>query len=252
MTEAAKARRLAWSLGDGAATITLPDSGLTFRAEFRRDVGAQDLFDAKALLAARLNLFGIVTSGLQAIASGRSPEDAYARAAEYQKHARTAERSVWDACMAVIELMLAPPQAGLWRKLLVDPSDELLALAVTLLDAEGLSEDDRESLRRGALYEMGFAEPEPDGSFRSCECAEMHQRGRCPNWPPFPWTKKAKLAWNAWRTANVGGKVEVDLVYIEGRAILDRIKQEVEAVSLERAVEEASEEWAKKSKPDLS
>lgn len=239
------ATSLQWSLGASSASVTLPKTGLKIEAAYRMSVDAQDLFDARQLLVDRLRLHGIIKNGLDSIEVGLSPEEAVVRGTEYLEQTKESEKAVWEACQIVLALSFDPPGGVDWRSIFPVVSQPLAEFCTAALNREGLDNEDSDNLRRGAMYEFGILDVEPDGTFRDCKCAEHHGRGKCPNWPPFDWNPKAKRVWNDWRTVAAGGKIQITLAYLEGRAILENVKAEIEAASIQQTIVQAQQQEQK-------
>ena len=237
---------LKWELGEAGATIWLPQTCLPIRADYRPGVDPQDLYDARRELNRRLHLYGIITAGLRAIKEGQAPEGAFERAGEYVDQALQSERAIWESCQLAIGLCIKEKDGMDWKKLVPDASDALISLATALYNRVGLSDDEISDLKEGALRDFGFIVDKDASEVRTCDCAEHHDRGPCPNWPAFDWMPKTKRIWNSWRTARAGGKVYIDLAYIDGAAVLGAIQSELEVASINKAVEEAEEQWSEK------
>lgn len=233
-------------LDDDGARITLPNTGRVIRLRWRKDSDPQDVLDARTLHNKRLKLHNTLAAGLTAIASGKAPEEATERALMYSDEREKASRSVWDSCHLVISLVLEVPEGVDLRRAIPESSDGLWKLCTALYSRVGLSPTERDNLKRGVLEEWGVLSPESDGTVRTCACADLHRYGRCPNWPAFEWDLRAKEVWNQWRTAAAGASVAATVAYLDGAAIIDRIRAELDAEKSLREYEEAKEQWQEK------
>jgi len=244
------AQDLEFKIVDEGAEIRLASTGAILRLPWRSDAAPHDLADARTLMNRRVKLHNALLDGLDAIASGQAPEDAASRAETYLAEQDRSKIALWEVCHLAIALLTSVPESADLQAAIPSSSDGLLKLATALFSRTGLSPDERENLRVGALEEFGIQMPGPDGVVRQCSCAELHGYGRCPNWPSYGWLPKAKQVWNDWRSAKAGGSIIVNLAYLDGAALLDRIRAELDAEAAMRAIEEGGKLWqAKSSKP---
>jgi len=237
----AEPQTLSFAIDEAGAELRLPPAGVPLRLAHRTNVPAPTLLDARELFNRRLALHGIIADGLEAIRGGRSADDAARRAEEYLRQAAVTERAIWEACQLSIALLLIVPEGLDLMRVIPKPSDALHQFAAALYARSGLSLAERDNLIRGALEDNGILLPEPGGQIRRCECADLHRRGRCPNWPPFAWHPRARKVWDDWRSAKVGGALALTLAYLDGAAILNDIHAGLEAEALQAAIRSAAE-----------
>ena len=236
---------LTFVLGPDVATLRLPETGGLVGCRYKRP-RPQEILDARELHLRRAELHVALAEGLAAIKGGRAEGVSLALGEQYQKAMRACEDALWESSHLAIALMLEPPAGvDLIRALGRVWTGGLIGLANAIFAREGLSPEDLESLRRGVLEDAGRPLPDPDGAARRCDCGSLHGFGRCPTWPPYAWTLRAKAVWDAWRTAQAGGAIDVTLAYLDGAALIDRISAEISALEVVAAID-----GAKKPQPE--